>query len=537
MINKRKKENIALNKLINLTETQKFKNIQVEIIQKSLYQQSILDAKKFYDFICNYDISLVWTTDFIYFMKQGFLTPCYYINNREKQIFDFQNIKTINEKLLKKSYFHPYRVLQAANCNIQNDYLYNIFNIYWRSKKNKRKNFKSLKEIDKNASEDFYRNKINAITEFGIVLEPIYRPIIKGSLSIHNFKQYDEFINEIKDLKYRIMKLVKIFNNEEWKQIHDNTMFFSKILDKNTELKTLITLMRSEDQKRIIGKIGISLIAREVAQLIRYAAYDNNFELPEEQYSEISRYTPQYFLYSKGSKKIVNGTRENKLKFVRGFGLDFSISARLYVEGETEYYCFKKAFEKFGFVEIINLKGNFCQKAGKGLSFIESLQNDKKSHIYSIIVLDGDEDDNIRAVKQAVKKECFLGQFFISKPDFELQNFSIEELCKIVKIHTGVLINVDDFKNINSIKTFFNKIERQYPDLNRFSKGQEWGEVLYKYSIEHPKTNPSGLNDDRIINQVIRFCGFSTLLNFANDLKDKEIDINTGRMIKRIKRK
>ena len=57
--------------------------------------------------------------------------------------------------------------------------------------------------------------------------------------------------------------------------------------------------------------------------------------------------------------------------------------------------------------------------------------NDIHRSVYSWVSLDGDVQDNVRLVKKAAKDDKMFGRFFISVPDFEIHNFSIEELAEV----------------------------------------------------------------------------------------------------------
>jgi hypothetical protein len=525
----------AFGKLISVTESLEFKNLRREIINESLYQQSYLKAEKFRRLVEEYDLSLVWMSEYTHYLANGWLTPCFYYKDDQGSIeLGAPTKEIVSEKFLEDCFFHPYQILQAANCAKQSRLIRSMLMICWRGIKNRREHLTATLRMDKHPYGSFDPLWIKALTELGMVLEPIYRPQIKGRVTLHNRFDFEEYDKEVDELREKVLILTKDFEKEDWKQIHDATSFFSNSLDKNAELKTLITLMRNEDQDRIKGKIGAALVAREIAHSIRYLALDNKTELSEEQFSEHSGYTRAYFSHFRGSRTIVDGARENRLKFVRGFGLDFSVRARLYVEGDTEQSCFDSALRQYGFVEVINLRGAFSEKKGRGLAFRESLRNDKRSHIYSILVLDGDRKDNIRVVKKAAENAEFLGEFFINDPDFEFQNFSIDELCEIISERLGVNLEPSPYRDAKSKKELFLKIGSSHPELDRVCKGSDWGLLLGKYAEIHPRTDPPGLPEDRPINQIVRLCLFTGLMNFANDENDKKVDVRSGRLVDKI---
>src|SRR5258708_33854015 len=92
------------------------------------------------------------------------------------------------------------------------------------------------------------------------------------------------------------------------------------------------------------------------------------------------------------------------------------------------------------FVPVTNLHGLIKSDEGNQMLtfFRDSLQADIKDEIYSIVMIDGDLEDNVKVVEgaarvnQTSKNEGMFGRFFLARPDFELANFEIEELEEIL---------------------------------------------------------------------------------------------------------
>src|SRR5213078_2831669 len=61
-----------------------------------------------------------------------------------------------------------------------------------------------------------------------------------------------------------------------------------------------------------------------------------------------------------------------------------------------------------------------------------------KNQIYSMVLIDGDLEENVRPVRAAARRnqtsenEGMFGRFFLARPDFELANFEIKELEEIL---------------------------------------------------------------------------------------------------------
>jgi hypothetical protein len=61
----------------------------------------------------------------------------------------------------------------------------------------------------------------------------------------------------------------------------------------------------------------------------------------------------------------------------------------------------------------LNLRGQVVEKGGKGLNFAASLKNDMTSHVFSVVLLDEDRHDYVRALRKAARDGNFL-RFFMS---------------------------------------------------------------------------------------------------------------------------
>jgi hypothetical protein len=102
--------------------------------------------------------------------------------------------------------------------------------------------------------------------------------------------------------------------------------------------------------------------------------------------------------------------------------------------------------------------------------------------------------------------------FFISKPDFELQNFSIDELIEIafqLAEKKGLKLSIlgklkKETKKAKSANEFFKILHKQSPIFRSVSKGAEWGKALVKYARWNLLGKEFGDKDDRLINQIIR---------------------------------
>jgi len=278
----------------------------------------------------------------------------------------------------------------------------------------------------------------------------------------------------------------------------------AELLDQNKLMHVLLRLMSSHERHKLRGALGACMLFLCMSEIIRRAAEEALcLELPEEdemgfgQWMEGARQT----IY--GTKRILDATPETQRDFLTSMGLDHGVKVRCYVEGETEYGAFVSAVGHAGGIEFINLQGNVLEKHGKGLSFASALENDKQSHVFSVVVLDQDRDDHVRALKKAAREGRFFGRFFISTPDFEFGNFTLTELVDVIcKLASQAGEGTPSRDNILQIvnqarsgKEFFAKLSRG--GIQSIGKGEAWGVALMNLALESPELPPDHENSGK----------------------------------------
>ena len=333
----------------------------------------------------------------------------------------------------------------------------------------------------------------NYITFISILLEPPTHSIIHQKITITH-KTIEDTEKAIMQLHHESKTVLQQIGIEKLQYFRDEICRDADRLDKNRKLHLIIRLMNDQSRKYITGKIAGAVLFKEQVEIYR-RHIEEVFEtkIPEEDECGFASVNTKYKLEAHGSYRLLDGERIVVNQFIRGLGLDYGIRVNVYVEGDTEYYAIKTEFEKTNHVNIINLKGAFAESRGKGLSFRENLRNDKNSKIFSVIVFDNDVSDNVRAMKKAIEDDEVVGRFFISKPDFEFENFSLEELSDIViTLSHEYGIDIDEnskfLELIGEVRSGeeFKKVITQYSnDLGRLIKGKIWGEALAIYANEH----------------------------------------------------
>jgi hypothetical protein len=170
------------------------------------------------------------------------------------------------------------------------------------------------------------------------------------------------------------------------------------------------------------------------------------------------------------------------------------VCVRWYVEGDTELGALDFAIREFKLthIDLVNLRGQVAQK--RVVAFRENLLSDLNSGTFSLILIDGDRSDFLRAVRKAAEADEICGEFYVSKPDFEFQNFSIAE-CEEVPWREALKHGVrpEERESLHrSIEITYNGTDLLQlagigmPELAHLSKGRYWGECLMRYALEFP---------------------------------------------------
>jgi hypothetical protein len=286
---------------------------------------------------------------------------------------------------------------------------------------------------------------------------------------------------------------------EKVEQVRQDISFDAYQLDKNRDAQTVMCLTAGERRLKLEGNFGGALHLRTMVEVIRRAA-EEVFDTKLREEDETGFYwTPSGHkerLYD--ASRLLDGNPNAIKEYLRHFGITPDTVLRWYVEGDTEYFALRSYFGDVGDsrVKLVNLHGAVAEKAGAGVAFRESLRADAQSHIFSFVSIDEDVGRNKSAVRRAAEDGQICGSFFISYPDFEFANFTLDELEAILwsiaqkndvpeeargKLHEAL-------KGATTGKEFMkraNKVLREYVGKD-VSKGSAWGEQLMEYALAHP---------------------------------------------------
>lgn len=377
--------------------------------------------------------------------------------------------------------------------------------------------------------------KWNKTSEIAIVLDPSSHAQVYNEIRWAFPDSKESFQNKLEIYREEIYEKLGNENLEELEVVRRDLCSDAEMIDANKTLHVLLRLTSWHRKQNLKGDIGASLLLLSMAEIIRRAS-EKSFdkELPEEDELGFGQWFngARKLLY--GSERVLDAPKSVIRDFLLGIGIDYGTKVRCYVEGETEFGALQYAIGDIGGIELINLHGQVLENKRKGLSFKDALRNDLTSRVFSFVIIDGDREDFVRALKKAAEEDIICGRFFISKPDFEFSNFSQEELVQIT-LDRAESIGLDvpdevsikkEMLSVNNAKDFFAALSKIAPALTNFcNKSEKWGEELMKYALIHKKQCPM-IEAAKLVLRAkdIKY----------NSMRDKyKINPQTGEMIER----
>ena len=381
----------------------------------------------------------------------------------------------------------------------------------------------------------------NRTTELAIVLEPTSYAAVFQGLHWRYPDSEDTVWAKLQERNDKVRQFISAVPEGYIKDIRAELCRDAEILDQNKILHVVIRLMSRQERLKLRGSLGGCMQFLYMSEIIRRAAEDAwGRDLPEEDELGFGQWINGARKLYYGTERILDSSIVTRRQLMTSLGLDYGVQVRCYVEGATEFGAMTSAVGEFGGIEFINLQGRFVER-GKGLGFTASLKNDLKSHIFSIVVLDQDRDDNIRALKRAVTSDVFFGRFFILTPDFEFANFTVEEMLDVSLNLAGrdrvdVPVRDDILPAIAVVKSsteFFQVLKQN--GLSEINKGESWGAALMSYALLHPEW-PQGhkkVGETRPIIEIARFVVNARSGGYIRTIETFKVDPDTGELLKK----
>jgi len=342
-----------------------------------------------------------------------------------------------------------------------------------------------------------------------------------------------------------VKQCFQIVGLEILKTYWDNLCFSAGILDPNEDVHTLLRLTEGEKRiKDIHGRLGGSMLLLTMAEMLRRGSeLTFDVELREEDEAGSAPFISDLKKEMYGSKRIFDGQSSVKTRWLQAFGLDSGVRLRWYVEGDTEYHALQSAFGSYIDIDLVNLRGHVVAKAGKGVGFRDNLRGDLKSLTFSFVSIDGDRSDYLAALRKAAEEDEICGMFFMAKPDFEFQNFTLDELeeiiwqiaqeqCLTVDFERGDLH--DALQGATNAKHLFDAARKVSSCLQQLGKGPEWGKSLMTYALQHPeKSSDSSNQQTRQVITAINDALRTVHLDYQPSRDRLKVDPTTGMPVRR----
>lgn len=339
------------------------------------------------------------------------------------------------------------------------------------------------------------------VIDLAILLEPLNWPTVTGKITFHGHLRGTDFDVVMEQYRQKVLNMVGSLNLPLWRKIHQAIVFDAHRLDPNDKLYALLRVSNWDRREDLKGNVGGALWFRHIAEVIRRAFEDVSGEQwPEEDYAT-GWWPPGARLGVFGSERPYDDELKSKPYLALEFGLFTGSLVRWYVEGETEYFAIRYIIydpAKSG-IELVNMRGNIVTEKGNiALKLRDCLKEDLALRRFSMISFDADVPANVKTVRRQVEQKHVVGFIAANKPDFEFNNFTVEELAEIAacidEAHefSGAPVRNADWTGIHSGRAFEQKYKTVSARNPQGLKGQEWGEALADFAVKQPNRPDDG---------------------------------------------
>lgn len=452
--------------------------------------------------------------------------------------FEHDEHKATNIKL----YFHPFRLYLLYHVNrvfssaiASTQYLLNPHGLVTLSEH-------SIEQLNHWTSSAQCAERFehwNRVAELAIILEPSAYGSVFQSVRWRIPDDEKSIAAKLKVRREAVAPLLSGCSKKEIDEFRQDLCQSAEIIDRNKMIHVLLRLMSARERLKLRSSLGAAMLLLCMAEIIRRAAEEAKGEsFPEEDELGFGQWMKNARKSIYGSERILDASPEVRRDFLTSMGLDSGVKVKCYVEGDTEWGAMTSAVGEGGGAEFINLRGQVIEKKGKGLSFVESLKNDKKFHVLSVVLLDGDSADNVRALRKAAADGAFFGRFSIASPDFEFANFTLDELVDValslsaqngrqLLSHNEILSHVRQAK---SGKEFFVALEDT--SLSEIAKSTDWGIALMAYAVEHPELpkEHARAGNTRPVIEAAQFVNNARHVGFMRSLEQYKVNPETGEL-------
>lgn len=403
-----------------------------------------------------------------------------------------------------------------------------------------------IESFNKSTAGETFRQRVrrwNEVASLAVDAEPFTYSRLFGyyRLPYTYLENEEEFKLAVKNHYDEHKEILQDLGLDEVKGVISELCREAEKIEPNKDVHRMLRLTKREYRlDRVKGKLGGAMHLLAMAEMIRRSAeMVFETELPEEDEFGFGLGAGSFKELFYGTQRLIDDYKA-RAAFVRELWLDHSVRLRWYVEGETELGAVESALGDNEDIEIVNLKGDVVAKRGKGLSFRDNLLNDIRRSVFSWVSLDGDVEDNLRVLKKAVENDEMFGMFFISEPDFEFANFTLDELVEVlwgIAAENGAEPEekqplVEQTSGAKTGKELFKMAKRAVPALAKVDKGKAWGERLMQFAEENPDMRLSdGTTKERPIIEAVAEALRAVDCEYYHSRKSCKVDVKTGRIV------
>lgn len=329
---------------------------------------------------------------------------------------------------------------------------------------------------------------------------------------------------------------LRTLGHEAAQEFHHRLCIEGQHLDENRTVQTLLRLTlrrRVRSQLHLRGMLDGAFELRLFAEAWRRACETTfNVKWREEDELGFGEAPAELKTQLYDVPRLLDADDAAVADFTRLHFVDPRPTVRVYCEGETEVGFARAFFAHVGVagVAVLPLRGHL----GDRRNLIDVLEQNDQEAVFTFLVLDGDVKENVEAVRRSAGRDAFAGGFFVSAPDLELANFTLDELAEVavrlavddatkVAALTSQIVAAGPFASAKDFERAARKILHADCGLS-FKKGEVWGAALLRWAADH--AHPSGAQ--RPVTDLLARAARAPRTLYARNKNLYRVDATTG---------
>lgn len=356
-------------------------------------------------------------------------------------------------------------------------------------------------------------------------LESYFLPVVRGPRpGIVHLSSFDPYAwnswRKDNDVQARLAEhSVTVERLTEWRE---KMLFNAGICDPAGDFYLLLRSMPFDQRAKFKGQLRLAYDFYELAEVIRLFLEQVSDKAVLKEWDPTGTPEAQWVERIYGSQPKF-GSPSFLRPVIRHFGLDPAYRVQWLVEGETEEAFVLQYAERLGadiqeFVSIRNFGGH-GELSRKLNSVDAALKAASNEQCFVTLTF----DDDIRGLRSRVEGLVGGGlvnmRFVLNEPDFELENFTFEQLVSVATTWAACLsqpvalsqeVLVQEVKDRIQSKNFgfhksFNDILHCHGEQFKLSKGTEWGKRLADHlSDERERESMRGAYSKETLSKIER---------------------------------